>query len=128
MPYSIPQILLPFISAYRPFWIGVGVISMYLMVLVTVTFYIKNQIGIKAFRAIHVLSLLGYLAGLAHSFFSGTDSSLLAAQIMYAGTFLVTVFLFVYWLVLRMANRRLSSAKKIAPTATPIRPLNRRPY
>ncbi len=128
MPYSIPQILLPFISPYRPFWIGVGVIGMYLMVLVTVTFYMKNQIGVKAFRTIHLLSLLGYLTGLVHSFFSGTDSSLPAAQIMYAGTFLITVFLFVHWLVLRMNNRHPSPARNAAAVPTPVKTINRRPY
>jgi len=128
MPYSILQILLPFISPYRPFWIGIGVIGMYLMVLVTVTFYMKNQIGVKAFRAIHLLSLLGYLGGLVHSFFSGTDSSLPAAQIMYAGTFLATVFLFVHWLVLRMNNRRPSPAQNSAPIQSPVKSTNRRPY
>lgn len=126
MPYSIPQILLPFISNYRPFWVGIGVIGMYLMVLVTVTFYMKNQIGIKAFRAIHLLSLLGYLGGLVHSFFSGTDSSLPSAQIMYAGTFLVVIFLFVYWLVMRMANRHPAPPKTI--TSTPVKVVNRRSY
>jgi len=130
MPYSIPQILLPFISPYRPFWVGIGVIGMYLMVLVTVTFYLKNQIGVKAFRTIHLLSLLGYLAGLVHSFFSGTDSSLPAAQILYAGTFLVVVFLFVHWLVMRMTNRRPLPAKKAipAPAHAPVKTINRRSY
>jgi predicted ferric reductase len=55
----------------------------------------------KAFRVIHVLSLVAYLAAVAHAFVSGTDSALPAVQIMYAGTFLVVVFLTVYWLVVR---------------------------
>ena len=127
MPYSIPQILLPFISAYRPIWIGIGVIAMYLMVLVTVTFYLKNQIGVKAFRVIHLLSLLGYLGGLVHSFFSGSDSSLLAAQILYGGTFLVTVFLLVHWLSMRIMNRQPVRQGGNQTVQAPLNPGNRRP-
>jgi len=36
MPYSLAQILVPFISSYRPFWAGVGVIAFYIIILVSV--------------------------------------------------------------------------------------------
>jgi predicted ferric reductase len=106
LPFTAAQILLPFIAPYRPLWVGVGVIAMYLSVLVTVTFYLRKRIGMSAFRAIHLLSLLGYLAALGHAFFSGTDSTLWMAKLTYAGTFLVFVFLVVYWLVLSALNSR----------------------
>jgi predicted ferric reductase len=97
LPYSMIQILVPFLSLYRPLWVGFGVISLYLILLVTVTFYLRSKIGMKAFRAIHVFSLVAYLMVAVHGFFSGTDTPLAAVQLMYAGTFLVTVFLTVYW-------------------------------
>lgn len=100
MPYSVLQILLPFISPYRPFWIGIGVIGLYLMLLVTVTFYIRTKIGMKAFRAIHVFSLVSYLAITLHSFMSGSDSSLPSVMVLYAVTFLITLFLIIYWLIM----------------------------
>jgi predicted ferric reductase len=104
LPFSALQILVPFIAPYRPLWVGIGVIAMYLALLVTVTFYLRKRIGMNAFRSIHLLSLLGYLAALGHAFFSGTDSTLWMARLMYAGTFLVFVFLLVYWLVLLAVN------------------------
>ncbi len=45
LPYSIWQILVPFISPYRPIWVGVGVIGFYLTLLVTITFYIRKGSG-----------------------------------------------------------------------------------
>jgi predicted ferric reductase len=99
MPYSVLQILLPFISPYRPFWVGIGIIGFYLALLVTVTFYIRTRIGMKAFRTIHVFSLVSYFAITLHSFFSGSDSSLASVMVLYVGTFLVTLFLIIYWLV-----------------------------
>lgn len=114
LPYTLGQILVPFLSPYRPVWVGIGVIGFYLTLLVTVTFYMRGRIGMKAFRAIHVLSLLSYLGVTIHAFFSGTDSSLPTVIGMYAGSFLVVVFLMVYWLLVLGAKKRLKSAPAAA--------------
>jgi predicted ferric reductase len=117
MPYSLAQILVPFISPYRPFWVGVGVIAFYLILLVTITFYLRNKIGRSAFRAIHVLSLLGYIGVTLHGYFSGTDTALPSMQILYEVSGLAVLFLTVYWLVLlgiRNAERRRQAAAVLA--------------
>jgi predicted ferric reductase len=106
LPYSLTQILFPFLSPYRPFWVGIGVLGFYLMLLVTVTFYLRQRIGQKKFKAIHTLSLVSFLGVVLHSFFSGTDSSLGIVQIVYLGTFLVVVFLTAYWLIIGRLNQR----------------------
>jgi len=105
MPYSLAQILVPFLSSYRPLWVGLGVIAFHLTLLVTLTFYIRKRIGMKTFRAIHYFSLLAYLGATAHAFLAGTDSSLFSMIGLYATTFLVVVFLTVYWLVLGLIKR-----------------------
>jgi sulfoxide reductase heme-binding subunit YedZ len=99
LPYTLAQILIPFVSPYRPLWVGIGVLGFYLTLLVTITFYMRSRIGMKAFRAIHVSSLAAYLGGTIHGFFSGTDSSLWTVQLMYAITFLIMVFLTTYWFI-----------------------------
>jgi predicted ferric reductase len=118
LPYTIWQILIPFISPYRPFWVGVGVIGFYLTLLVTVTFYLRKKIGMRAFRIIHVLSLVGYLGATLHGIYSGTDSSLPSVQFLYEGTALVVIFLTVFWLVL-LAQRK-EEARQLALEATRI--------
>lgn len=99
LPFSVSQLLIPFVSPYRPFWVGIGIISFYLILLVTITFYIRKQIGMKTFRYIHYASLIAYLGGVIHALMSGTDSSLPAILLIYIGTFSVVIFLTVYWLV-----------------------------
>jgi predicted ferric reductase len=111
LPFSIAQILVPFISPYRPVWVGIGVFSFYLALLVTITFYVRAQIGMKAFKVIHYLSLASYLGVVIHSFFSGTDSSVPAAQWLYLSTFLVVVFLTAYWIIMGL----LGSIPKAVP-------------
>lgn len=100
LPYSIWQVLIPFLSPYRPLWVGIGVIAFYLSLLVTITFYLKTKIGVDAFRKIHYLSLVAYFGATLHGLYAGTDSVLPVANLLYKGTFLVTQFLVVYWVVL----------------------------
>jgi sulfoxide reductase heme-binding subunit YedZ len=76
LPFSIWQILLPFLDSYRPFWVGIGIISFYIILLVTITFYIRSRIGMPAFRVIHILSLASYLGATVHGLFAGTDGTL----------------------------------------------------
>jgi predicted ferric reductase len=100
MRFTVVQILFPFLSPYKPFWVGIGVIGFYLVVIATVAFYARKRLGNKTFKFLHAASLLGYLGATAHGFFAGTDSSLIFAQLMYSGSFLVVVFLTVMWLML----------------------------
>ena len=93
LPFSVAQVLVPFIAPYRPVWVGVGVIGLYLTLLVTITFYIRRIIGQRTFRAIHYLSFIAFLAVAVHGLFAGTDSALPATRIMYFGTTMVVVFL-----------------------------------
>lgn len=105
-PFTIAQLLLPFISEYRPFWIGVGIIGTYLTLLVTVTFYLRKWIGIGAFRAIHWLSFLAFFGVLVHSWFAGTDTNFAITRWMYLGTTLVVVLLAFLWLATRKTSPR----------------------
>jgi len=100
LPYTIWQVLIPFLSPYRSFWVGVGIIAFYLSLLVTITYYLRTKIGMAAFRKIHYLSLVAYFGATLHGLYAGTDSVLPIANLLYKGTFLITLFLVVYWVVL----------------------------
>ena len=116
LPYNIIQILIPFTGTYRPLWVGIGIISFYLLLLVTFTFYLRQQIGSKVFRSIHLLSLLGYLGATMHGLFAGTDSALPIAKFLYAGTFLVVAFFMAYWLIIRAVGKEAHATVKTQQT------------
>jgi predicted ferric reductase len=116
LPYSAWQILIPFLSPYRPLWVGIGVIAFYLILLVTVTFYLRSRIGMRAFRAIHILSLAGYLGATLHGLYAGTDSVLPVMQLLYQGTGLVIIFLTVYWLFLKLTQKREARRPEVKPS------------
>src|SRR5690349_18691635 len=110
-PMKLVEVLIPFVSSYRPFWTGMGILAFYLSILVTVTFYIRSLISMKTFRTIHYLSIAAYMGALLHGLYSGTDSPLNWTQTMYWGTFLSTVFFGVYWLVfIRLRKREKSES------------------
>lgn len=106
LPFTWTQVLIPFIAPYRPLWVGIGVIAFYLTILVTFTFYIRRRIGMRTFRVIHILSLVAYLGATLHALYAGTDSPLLAAQLMYKGTLLVVVFLSAYWIIVALQQKK----------------------
>jgi methionine sulfoxide reductase heme-binding subunit len=109
-PYSLAQVLVPFLSTYRPLWVAVGILAFYLVLLVTITFYIRDRIGQAVFRAIHTLSLLAFVGAAVHGLLAGTDAPLAIVKLMYAGTFLSVVFLMTYWLVLANQKKQLQAA------------------
>jgi len=113
LPYSLVQVLVPFTSAYRPVWIGIGIIAFWLMLLVTVTFYVRRQIGTRAFRVIHWLSFLAFIGAALHGIFSGTDTPLWSMKLVYETTFISVVFLTVYWLV-RGALGKIQASRQTA--------------
>ncbi|HUV28902.1 MAG TPA: hypothetical protein VMW34_16190 [Anaerolineales bacterium] len=117
LPFSVTQLLVPFLSPYRPLWVGIGVVAFYLLLLVTVTFYLRKQIGMKTFRYIHFASLLAYVGAVIHALMSGTDSSLPTVMVMYLGTFSVIIFLTIFWLVKLWINRpvRIPSSNNLIP-------------
>jgi len=106
LTFSVAQLLIPFVDTYRPFWVGLGIIGFYIFLVVTVTFYLRAQIGTRAFRTIHIFSLFGYLGATFHGLFAGTDSALPVTMFLYGGTFLSIVFLTVYWLVMRTPDKK----------------------
>lgn len=99
--YSLAQILVPFAGSYMPLWVGIGQIAIYLMILVTGSFYVRKQIGAKTWRAIHFLSFLLFGLALGHGIFSGTDSGTLWASWMYYGTGASVLFMTLYRILVR---------------------------
>ena len=121
LPYSLLQILIPFISPYRPEWVGMGVISFYIMVTVAGTFYLRTRIGMENFRLIHYFSLVAYFGVTLHGLFAGTDSPLASMQNIYLGSSLVVIGLTIYWLNQKYEQKQAAKRKAIAAARAKIR-------
>jgi len=118
---SVTDIAIPFASSYKPFLMGLGILSFYVMIVLTASFYLRSKIGNKTFRAIHYASYLAYLLGLWHSWALGTDSGLLWPVYLLA----TVVLLFLLWQ--RTTPKPLAAPVPVHAPSPPPRHRNRQP-
>jgi predicted ferric reductase len=105
MPFSITQIVVPGQAPYAPLAVGVGQVALYLMALVTASFYVRRYIGHRAWRALHYLTFLAFAGSTAHGIAAGTDSGHVWAQWIYLVALTVVAFLLAYRIGISAAER-----------------------
>ncbi len=94
---TLGQILMPFgYAGYEPLWVGLGQLALYGLALVGLSFYIKKYIGRRMWRLIHFLSFAVFMLALAHSIWSGTDTSAGLVRAMYWGSGGSVLFLTIF--------------------------------
>ena len=76
VPVGWWAVLVPFVSPYRPFWLGLGTLSLDLMAAVVVTSLLRSHLRPHWWRVIHWLTYLSWPVALLHSVGSGTDTRL----------------------------------------------------
>jgi predicted ferric reductase len=95
--YTWLQLLVPFASSnYRQFSVGLGQLSLYLLFLVSLTFYMRRTITQRLWRLIHFLSFALFLLALAHGVWSGTDAAGLWVRSLYWASGGSVIFLTAY--------------------------------
>jgi sulfoxide reductase heme-binding subunit YedZ len=70
---GVAGIALPFAGAYKPLWVGIGILGGYLAALTGLTFYARKRIGVARWRKLHRLTIAAYAMSLAHTIGAGTD-------------------------------------------------------
>jgi predicted ferric reductase len=70
--------IMPFVSTYRSFWLGLGTLAGDLMVAVIITSLLRPRIGYRVWRAVHWLSYAMWPIALIHGIGTGiTDDHVL---------------------------------------------------
>lgn len=101
------QVFIPFsIQSYKPLWVGIGQISLYLWLIVTASFYIRRVIGHRMWRTIHYFSYGLMLASLLHAITSGTDAASPLLSGFYWSTGGILLALTAYRILLAVTNPR----------------------
>ena len=104
--FALTAIVVPFASPYAPVAVGVGQLAFYLVVIITGSFYVRRQIGQRAWRLIHYLTFLGFAGVTAHGIAAGSDSSARLATWAYVVPCAAVAFFFAYRLVVGITARR----------------------
>jgi sulfoxide reductase heme-binding subunit YedZ len=73
-PITLIDAVVPFLSAYRPFWLGLGAIASDLLLAIVITSLVRRRLGHRAWRAIHWLAYASWPVAVIHSLGTGSDA------------------------------------------------------
>jgi hypothetical protein len=118
MPFSITEVLVPFAAPYRPVWVGLGQVGLYLTLVVIASFSVRRRIGQAMWRRLHYLTFLIALAATAHGLMAGSDTGAPFALPMYVSATVAMVSLVAYRIYQAATARRARSAVSGPASAT----------
>jgi DMSO/TMAO reductase YedYZ heme-binding membrane subunit len=87
--FSLPEIVVPFASHYRPLWIGLGVVGAYLLAAVYASEWVRPRVGYAWWRRFHTLAFVVYVLATLHGLGTGSDSRTPWAIVVYGGSVVV---------------------------------------
>ena len=73
-PITIIDVFIPFVSAYRPIWLGLGTFASDLLIALVVTSLARNRLGYRAWRNIHWLAYACWPIAVVHGLGTGSDT------------------------------------------------------
>ena len=72
-PIGVKDAVIPFLSPYRPVWLGLGTVAFDLLLALVATSLLRARIGLRGWRAVHWLAYLSWPVALVHGLGTGTD-------------------------------------------------------
>ena len=76
VPIGYLDAFVPFLTPYRPLWIGLGALAFDLLLAVAITSALRRRIGGRAWRGVHYLAYVCWPIAVLHGLGSGTDTRL----------------------------------------------------
>ena len=73
-PVGFKDAVIPFVSKYRPLWLGFGAVAFDLLLALVVTSLLRARIGFRAWRAVHWLAYASWPFALVHGLGNGSDA------------------------------------------------------
>jgi predicted ferric reductase len=89
--------VLPFGSAYRPFWLGLGALAGDLMLAVLVTSLLRARIGYRVWRFVHWLSYAMWPIALVHGIGTGITDDQVLWVLLCNGACAIAVLAALWW-------------------------------
>jgi predicted ferric reductase len=76
VPIRWLDVVLPFTSAYEPFWLGLGAVAFDLLAVLVVTSLLRARLGLRAWKAVHMTAYACWPLAVAHGLgIGGADST-----------------------------------------------------
>jgi predicted ferric reductase len=103
--FQLDELLVPFRSHLDRIATGIGVLTLYGLLLVSLSFYLTRWIGQKSWRVLHYLTFLLFAGATVHGIWAGTDSRELAVRFFYLVVGVMVIFL-VFYRILAVRSAR----------------------
>ncbi len=81
------EVFVPFLSHYRQIWVALGIIAFYLIIATIITSLLRNKIGYKVWRVLHLGTFVVFLLTTAHGIATGSDTRTWWAALIYLSCF-----------------------------------------
>lgn len=75
-PIGLKDAVIPFVSPYRPIWLGLGAVAFDLLIALVLTSIFRERIGHQTWRYVHWLAYASWPVALVHALGTGTDARL----------------------------------------------------
>ncbi len=73
-PIRLIDGVIPFVSAYRPLWLGLGALAFDVILALVITSLVRRRLGYAAWRWIHWLAYVSWPVAVFHGLGTGTDT------------------------------------------------------
>ena len=75
LPFSIPSLVVPLVSSYKPVWVALGIVSAELLLALAVANHYRGRLPYRFWRRTHYLNFAVWAAATVHGLATGTDRS-----------------------------------------------------
>jgi predicted ferric reductase len=73
VPVRLVDAVVPFTSAYRPLWVGLGALAFDLLLAIAITSMVRRRLGYKTWKLVHWLAYAAWPVAVIHAIGIGTD-------------------------------------------------------
>jgi sulfoxide reductase heme-binding subunit YedZ len=105
VPFTFAQILVPGLAPHAPLAVAAGQVALYLMAIVTLSFYARRRIGQRTWRTLHYVTFLAFAGSTIHGIGAGSDAGSVWVQALYLGSMALVAFLLTYRIGISLVER-----------------------
>lgn len=90
-PIRLVDVIIPFVSAYRPLWLGFGALAFDLLAAIAVTSILRRRFGYRTWRIVHWAAYASWPVALLHGLGTGSDTKTGWMLLVVAGSVIVVI-------------------------------------
>lgn len=121
-PIHLADVFLPFVSAYRPVWLGLGAVAIDLMLALVITSLVRERLGYRTWRAIHWAAFACWPVAVVHGLGTGSDTRIGWVQLVYL-VCVLAVILSIWWRLARVWSEAGAGERGAALAASVVLPV-----